>query len=255
MADIISRIRKLIELSKNNSSAEEAAQAAARAQELMFKYQIGEADLDVSFSEREVEEVMDTDVHVEKKGKLDMWKASLANGIANSFGARVYIWRSTNDCKYRIVALKSVAQTVSYMFGYLALEINRLADEAWKREKSNYPMISARTWKNSFRLGAVATIVKRLNEQRMAQERVVKEMMTKEREEVKTSTALALYKTDQERQEEAYQKVERERKLRKVVSNARHNYSAFDRGREAGSSVALGAKGGGLPAAKQQTED
>jgi hypothetical protein len=251
---IVDRIRKLIELSKHNNSPEEAAQAAAMAQDLMFKYQIGEADIDVSTGERETEEVVDTDVHVEQKGVRDAWKASLANGLAKSFGSKVYTWRTGTTCEYRCVGLKSVTQTVAYMFGYLSLEVERLANEAWNREKNLGAYDTARTWKNSFRLGAVATIVARLNEQRKAQEAEVDAMIAeaKVRADRSKGTALALYKTDQERQDEGYKKVAKERKLRTARTSYTHSHSAYERGQNAGQKVALSTNGKGLGAKATQ---
>lgn len=254
MADILNRIRKLVELSKNNTSPEEAANAAARAQELMFKYQIGEADLDVGSTEREVEPVVDEIVHAEK-GRRDAWKASLANGIAKAFGARVYTVTG-GTCDFHCVGLKSVTQTVQYMFGYLVLEVDRLADEGWTQEP-NRAHHNGRTWKNNFRLGAVAIIVSRLKEQRAQQERQVEDLLAvaKEFGDAATgskSTALALYKTDQERQAEGYEEIKKKQGLRPMKSKYTYNPNAYQRGRSAGESVSLTARGAGLPGAKSR---
>ncbi len=259
MNKIVDRIRKFIALSENNNSPEEAAAAAAAAQELMFKYQIGEADLDLgSDTKREAEEVVDESVLVDDKVKRDVWKASLANQLAHAFGCKMYTWRDwqTKECRYRVVGVKSVVQTIGYMFTYLAAEIDRLADEAWKVEL-NKKFQSARTWKNSFRLGAVNTIAGRLKAQRAEQDAQVEAMVAAAKEaraagaaETVKTTALALYKTDQERVQDEYKKISKAKGLRTSRSAyRRHSVSAYEKGQAAGSKVGLGGgKGLGAPA-------
>lgn len=262
MNKIVDRIRKFIALSENNNSPEEAAQAAARAQEMMFQHQISEADLDLSSNEkRDPEEVVDDSVMTDDKLKRDVWKASLANQLAHAFGCKMYTYRDwkTKECAYRVVGLKSVVQTIGYMFTYLVSEIERLADAAWVAERAagRQPTSAARTWKNSFRLGAVHTVAGRLKEQRAEQDQQVEAMVAaaqaaKRAGESATpkSTALALYKGDQERVADEYKVIAKAKGLRtSKTSYRRHNQSAYERGQAAGRSVGLGGgKGLGAPA-------
>lgn len=249
MSDIVGRIRKLIELSKNNNSPEEAAQAAARAQELMFKYSIGEADLDVTRND-EPEEVVDQTAHTEDgKIRRDVWKGVLVNTLARAFGCKSYRFTdyATKSNRLQVVGVQSAVQTVSYLFGYLVLEINRLADEAYKEHGRGQ---SPRTYRNSFRMGAINTIGARLAEQIQAQQVVVRAKQA----EAPASTALALYKSAQERTEEEYSVIRKRLGLRagKRTRYTQH-LNAYQRGRAAGEGLSLGG-GKGLGTAKTQLE-
>lgn len=247
---IVDRVRKLVELSKHNNSPEEAARAAALAQELMFKYQIGEADLEVD-GRREPEALVEEAIQDRDPGKKrDVWRACLAYAVAKGFGCQMY---NDHGGKFQIYGLKSAVQTVSYVYGYLMLEVNRLCEEAW-REHGREQRLSPRTWKNSFRMGAVNAIRIRLEAQRKAQATQVAEMVAEAREKPAEAsaprcTALALYKTDEERVSDGWKTRERELHLRSSrISGTRRNPNAYQRGRAAGEGVALGSTGRGLGA-------
>ena len=75
---IIAKIKKVLELSRNNPSEEEAKSAALKAQKLMAEYHI---------SMSEVDEVEDIDSIVEKSvsiGTGSKWKYTLAGIIAKN---------------------------------------------------------------------------------------------------------------------------------------------------------------------------
>ena len=93
---IIATIKKVLELSKNNPSEEEAKAAALKAQELLAKYNIKESDIDEETSENIVEKF--TDVGLAK------WKYTLASVIARNFrcqmfmcGRRIYFYGYETD--------------------------------------------------------------------------------------------------------------------------------------------------------------
>lgn len=251
MNKIIDRIRKCLSLASNNNSPEEAAAAAAMAQELMFKHQIGESDLDLDDGKRVSEEVVDESI-LDDGAKRVAWKATLAFGIARAFGCTLYTDQSSGTgTKYQVVGLKSVVQTVGYMFLYLANEVEQLADAAWARE-TNKKFQSPRTWKNNFRMGAVNIISKRLQAQRAEQDRQVAAMVREANTNptaAPVSTALALYKTDQERVTDKYAEVKKAKSLRSKRTRYSYNPSAYERGQAAGGNVSLGGgKGLGAPA-------
>lgn len=251
MADILKRVRNLIALSKHNNSAEEAASAAAEAQALMFKYQIGEVDLDPGESRREPEEVVDESVLTDDKGKRDAWKAALANTLGRSFGCRVYIFREERACRYQVFGVKSAVQTVGYMFGYLSAEIDRMASEQWREHRRG----DARSWKNSFRFGAVSVISERLSAQRAAQQAQVRAMNAAAQQKKEPGTALALYQADCERVEAGYEAKAKKLGLRSSRRSYRiHNATAYERGEAAGRELGLGG-GRGLGAPAKQVEE
>jgi GNAT superfamily N-acetyltransferase len=169
---IIDRIRKLLSLSKS-ANEHEAAQAAARAAELMLKHEIEEAQLG---DEEVVEDVEEE--QVDETGQRVPWKAHLQNGLALSMGCQMYTHRRYAGagvgkmvCVYMIVGQPSKVATIKYMYQYLSAEVARLADVAYRQEhlecrRSGVEAPSARSWKNAFRLGAASTIFKRLMEQR-----------------------------------------------------------------------------------------
>ena len=258
MADILSRIRKLVELSRNNPSQEEATQAAAMAQDLMFKYQIGEADIDMGDSKREAEAVVEDSIHQDGE-RRDVWKACLAHAVARGFGCHMYnghrYVENKKTTSFQVVGLKSAVQTVSYIFSYLALEIDRLCDEAWLAHGKEMRQ-SAKTWKNSFRTGAVNAINARLTAQREAQDARFNSMFASSKATAPSapaSTALALYKSDEERVADTWKATEKRLRLRSGggVSRTRSNPTAYARGREAGNGLQLGG-GRGLAAPRTQ---
>lgn len=152
----IDRIKKLFALAERNNSPEEAASAAALAQELLFEAKLTMTDI---VAEDEPEDVLcsldfDTPGH--------KWKKSLVHGIAKAFYCRAC--RTLGGYKVRIVGKLSDVQAVSYMAAYLIGEIERLA----KAESGK-----GKRWINSFKVGAICTIIERLNEQKKSQDEYV----------------------------------------------------------------------------------
>jgi len=257
MADILARVQKLLQLGKRNDSPQEAANALALAQDLMFKYQISEADLDAGDEQREREAVVDEAVYQSTSTKKAAWKSCLAYAIARGFGCHMYTMRDragTGGHQFQVVGLKSVVQTVSYLYGYASLEIERLCAEEWERRRSGYPGVAAaRNWKNNFRLGAVAALRTRLDEQRGSQESVMAGVEHFRPVGIAhSSSALALYRSDAERVDQEYRGISKRLGLRRTARRgARHNPSAYSLGREAGQSLSLGG-GRGLAGAKSR---
>jgi hypothetical protein len=156
---VIERIRKLLALSRS-ANQHEAAAAAARAADLMREYQLDEARLDVT-EDRPAEPLADTVLGVGRRSVG--WKFRLACGLAESLGGRAY-QQSGIGGGVVVFGAPSVAATVRYMYEYLAREIDRLADEAWRDldPEDRSPFMTPRRWKYSFRFGAADTINNRL---------------------------------------------------------------------------------------------
>ena len=245
MADIVGRIKKLIALSKRNDSPEEAAQAAAHAQDLMFKYQIGETDLDVGDTdERTSEEIVNTPIQT-SDAKRAIWKSSLAHAVANGFGCEMYFSRNVNGTTFHIFGTESAVQTVHYMYGYLSLEITRLSEREWNAHGKETGE-NGKTWKNSFRLAAVTELRTRLMETRREQRVKVAT--------APTSTAIALYKTDEERVTNEWKAASKRLGIHSVsTAPTRHSYSAYDRGRSAGRKIGL-SSGKGIEGSKKRID-
>jgi hypothetical protein len=159
-AKIVDRIRKLLALSRS-SNEHEAAAAAARAAELMAAHQLEAAML-------AEDEQPSIDAHeIETTGQAVSWRGALASGIAYSFGCCMF-WRPRREGGKLSVQLMVVGRSgdvdgVRYMYLYLSREVDRLANRAWnQRHEHARQLESARSWKNAFRLGAAATIARRL---------------------------------------------------------------------------------------------
>jgi hypothetical protein len=168
---IVDRIRKLLALSKSDN-VNEAAMAAARAQELMQEYQIEMADISVQTGQEMPREDAKEQVLEEtgSRSKALRWRVQLAGTLARAFNGRIYYTQGTD--RIVIIARPSDAQTVRYLLGFLAIEIERLCSKEWAALMSEYKAGEyqglqpprATAWKNSFRDGAVHAIAAKLRE-------------------------------------------------------------------------------------------
>lgn len=168
----LDRVRKLLELSKSNNE-HEAAQAAARAADLMLQHKIEEAELDTETEPEEAEEAV-----IGRDGRRVTWKLVLVGGIAKSMGGSAYystFGRLMAEATYRVVAPSGAMPTIRYLYQYLVTEVNRLAEARWEEHRrvvvedyglSRGSLQSARAWKSSFRVGCARAIRDRLQEQR-----------------------------------------------------------------------------------------
>jgi len=241
---IVNKIRKLLELSRNNTSPEEAAIAAARAQEMMFKYSIGEADLDLG-EETGPEDIVETVMGEDGKKKMETWRSMLGRSVAESLGCKLFTRRfrgAMKGIRLQIVGPTSAVQTANYLFMYLCHEMDRLADEA---HKNSGTLVEARRYKNSFRLGAVEIVAKRLDAQRAAQNEYVRGKLAAGEQ----TPGLVLFKTNEERVADFM-------KNYKIKSGPKVNLNidpaAYVSGREAGAGISLSNTGKALGGRKQE---
>lgn len=156
-AKIIEKIRRLLALSKSPNEFEAAA-AAAKAQDLLFKYNLSTADIDIAGkSEEEYGAAWFND------GVNSRWRHMLLEAVAsNSFceAGRVIGRHGT----YQILGKKSDIEIVTYLFNYLAETVERMA--AQYRGKG-----LGREWLNAYRRGLVIGIAVTLRGQRLKSER------------------------------------------------------------------------------------
>jgi hypothetical protein len=166
---IVEKIRKLLKLAADPSNSHEAALAAERAQELLFRHHLDMADV-----------ADDTSGVVEADRPLitDPWRKALAALIARFNFCRLLEW--TGGMKF--IGAPADVETVLYLYTYLSRTIYRLARESWEKRVEEFtdPVLgrhpaldepdAERDWKDSFRIGAVEIIGVRLEKQRRAQE-------------------------------------------------------------------------------------
>ncbi len=156
-ARIAEKVRRLLALS-TSSNEHEAAAAAAKAQELLHRYNLSMADVSAAERPDYGREIVDI-------GNSASWRGVLLQAIAKPNGAYVV---GLGAGRYAIIGQPHTIEVCRYLYEYLSREIDRLADQAWSRY-SGYES-SSRRWKTSFRFGAVSIVADRLQRQRQAQE-------------------------------------------------------------------------------------
>lgn len=167
MEDIVAKIQKMLEIATNPSTnVNEAAVAAARAQELMFKHKLSLAEIELESGEAPVEKVGRDFVDSEGSRHFE-WRSTLLSGLAYGFYCRTilsYFKNAEGERQARtiLVGKPSDTQTLKYLFSYCCNEINRLCAEQGAGRGARYA--------NSFRIGAAHAIWNAMRDKRKAQE-------------------------------------------------------------------------------------
>lgn len=231
----IDKARKLLALATSDNP-NEAAQAAARAQEILDRHEITQAMLEVDDEDgEEVENFADKGAPLESAGSIATWKACLARSVSEANQCKVFTSRATGKRTIEIIGRPSDVQKVRYLFAYLTHETDRLV----KRDARG----CGRTWANNYRHGVVDTLSKALKATRA---KVAVDM----RAAADNSLALvridnALAKLDERTAAvELYAKANL--RLRMGSSSSRGNKGARERGREAGKEIKIGGARGAL---------
>ena len=108
---IIEKIKKVLELSRNNPSEEEAKAAALKAQELMAQYHISMQEVD---DVQDIENIAEEQVTV---GNGKKWKFKLATVVAKNFRCKHFFYgRSTVVFYGYETDAKIAAETFKYLF-------------------------------------------------------------------------------------------------------------------------------------------
>lgn len=241
---------KLLKLAEHaNTSPEEAAVAASKAQEIMTRFKIEHIVAQESQvtpePEEEIEDFAKKGAHLYNDGgqKVSGWLNRLAVVLSKANQCKVYTsWTPPKlgrraSATIEIIGRPSDAETVRYMFGYLSNEVERLTKIHGKG--------CGRTWCNNFRLGIVDAVSERLKAQRKTTEEEL-------RKQAEAGSTMALVKVDNalavldRRLQEAEDFAEETLNLRKTYSRATFDPSAREAGRNAGKNISLGGAKGGL---------
>ncbi len=108
---IINKIKKVLELSRNNPSAEEAKSAALKAQKLMAEYRISMNDINEI---KGIEEITEESVIV---GMGNKWKYRLSAIVAKNFRCKTYFHGKDEVAFYGYdVDVKIAVETFKYLF-------------------------------------------------------------------------------------------------------------------------------------------
>jgi len=173
MESVLDRIRKLLRLAGNNSNANEAALAAAKANELMLRYKLETVSLDEGAAEEAVRSHLENEPIFSGR-KLVSWKNRLASTLATHNACRLIHWTSRGPMRcydrieVRIIGTRSNAQVVGYLYSYISREIERLCKEQLRLRAQAQQIVSfdrgGKSWANDFKHGAVIGVGERLRE-------------------------------------------------------------------------------------------
>ncbi len=212
--DVISKVRKLLELSKS-SNENEAALAAAKAREMLSRYNLTLADLPAG----EMRGALDVVECSADQGKtIRHWVKGLFIHVAAGFECEPLIRRRNGDNPLlTFIGTAADANVAKFVFQFLYCELNRLVDEALPQLKKENRGWSAASLRYAYLDGAVLRIGQRYRE----------ETQTIRRNEQQTCTDLMVVKQDMIRDymAGAFPHLRREYSRRRLVS-AR----AFERG-------------------------
>lgn len=235
---ILTRIKKLLDLSRNAGSEEEAASAADRAQAMMAEYEIGEAELAlVSGATRSKEKIVDEPLAPNAhRGRRVTWADALAHAVARSYGCRSY-WMSSDVF---VFGRESSVQAVRYTTAYLQREVDTLATSAWADavDAGIAETFEVRSWKNSFRVGCAAAIAQRLGE-KIASEKSERRAAVEAAGSKIKADALAVVKGDEQEVDDGFSRRMKGARASRGggLGSSRDGYQA---GARAGRSVSLG---------------
>lgn len=227
LSSVISKVQKLLALSKS-SSAEEAATAAAIANKLIDQYRLSASDFEEA--SEEVDPMMEDDQSIYETGRIVSWKSNLAIMLSKHYGCAIYnsIYypNGRKSTRYKLVGRKSDLEITRYMFNWLVLECSRLAEkEAYGR---------GRVFANSYCEGFVSGVNRQLNQSR---------------QEVQANASQTAIIKMNSRYQESNQFLNDNYKLKKTraSSNSHIDYNAFSAGQSRGQSIHLGSS---LPSSK-----
>ncbi len=156
---IVERIKKLLALA-TSQNPHEAALAAAKAQELLFRH-----NLSMAMVEAATEGGANSDYVNDRfdSGGWMHWRRRLLAAVARNNFCRGVSYQGTREVG--IVGEPHNVTVVKHLYAFLVREIIRLADTGVRADRT-LDEEERRAWKRSFYLGAVRTIAQRLTEQR-----------------------------------------------------------------------------------------
>jgi hypothetical protein len=156
---LLERIQKVQRLT-TSSNINEAAAAATKLQELLFKHNLDLRDIAVPEEEAAGPVYLNREYNIKYR---DNWRRLLLNGIAQAnFCDTVYL--QGTPLMYVIGEPYNIEVVLS-MYEYLLKEVTRLSSREWKRE-GQYRSSRRIAWRNAFHAGASAVIHQRLQQRK-----------------------------------------------------------------------------------------
>ena len=146
MTKIVSRVRKLLALSKS-SNVHEAAVAAAHAQQLIEKYRL--ENVDIHEPDSDPWTVALDDDPLDQGARFAQWKVDLAMVVTETNACRVVVFQQGRYSTIKIVGAPAEVEVCRTLYTWLCSEIQRLARSSKQRGRASI---------DSFRQGAIRTI-------------------------------------------------------------------------------------------------
>jgi len=166
--EAVRKAAALLRLAARGGTVAEAAVAAAKAQDIVDRFELtGGCVTEMSEEGRAVEadEAIESFFH-KPGGELDgtmkwmeMWRPSLASGIARQYGCYIFRARRGQGASIEIVGRPSQVETVRYLYSWLSVELRQLAERHGRGMGS--------VWKREFLEGAAFEVGKVMREQRL----------------------------------------------------------------------------------------
>ena len=153
---ILEKAAKIKALADRAGTPEEAANAAAKLQAMMLRYNLTEQAVEENLSEN-LDKYTKEEFELNENRNHKGWTSSLYWSIAKANQCESLFY--PKSVKMGIVGRKHNIDMVNYLYGYLSTEIKRQAAKASKGE------YKPGTFNRAFCLGAVSTVRKRLNEE------------------------------------------------------------------------------------------
>jgi hypothetical protein len=233
---IADKVRKLLALA-TSSNPHEAALAAARAQDLMFRYNL---ELSQVQTDRQGDSYVKQDVTLSgaKSGDRNWRRLLMATIARNTFCKAIYYsGRGTRDKREQmaIIGQRHNIKHCQYLYEYLARELERMERLAWDAYCAvtwTSERVHWLTYANNFYRGAVTEIERRLMEQRKASE-------TAAEVEGQGDASRALVVLTAQQLQEATHRFFPKLTAGRLSATRNHSGEAYRAGREAGRSVPI----------------
>jgi len=216
--EVIERIRKLLALAGGSANEHEAAVAASCAADMMDRYHLERAQVEVGTGERVISPIEDEALG-DGADRVVQWRLQLASALAKIHGCRAYWCRGVT-----MLGRRDDIRAIGYSYAYLSNEVDLLAEKAWQAQSDK---ARPRAWKNAFRVGCVDRIAVRLREAR-------------QREAGPSSAAaLAILRRDHEEVETKWAAYLAEGTMQKASPATVSSHMGYTAGQEAGDGVRL----------------
>ena len=166
---ILSTIQKLQRLAERAGTPDEAANAAAKVQALLFKHNLTLAQVDSHVEQPGAGDYENRTFTLEAGSFHIEWHRKLASVLARFNFCKMVQYGGS--AKVGFIGQPHNIEVVTYLYGYLAREIKRLGLEAMRIHCDSTKPSQQGAWVRAFCLGAVNTIHTRLYAQRQQDER------------------------------------------------------------------------------------